>query len=362
MIPCGISLEVLAGAGDVQLRGGADPHLAVRADDDVHPELAREPRRFDGALEGGALADVDADEVRRPHAADAGHVRGRVDGLVGDERHAERAHLAQPLEVVRVHRLLDEGDPRLGKARDRLERDGKRPAAVRVRAEKRVVAGELAREREPRHVRLGVAADLDLEGAEAEADRRLVAGAQVVAVAAERDLHRHLAPVRPSEQLGDRDALRAAERIPQRGRDAGLGEPVAAQHAVELRRVRLDRRERLADQTRPEHVADEVRRRHSVLTAPGGGRADLAEALDALVGDDADERERRGVVDDPLPAHLEPRLRARTHGRRLDGRDRRPRHVRHRCRRAARRPPRPRPHSRERPLAALDGMPRPVDR
>ena len=28
--------EPLAGARDVELRGGADPHLAVRADDDVH--------------------------------------------------------------------------------------------------------------------------------------------------------------------------------------------------------------------------------------------------------------------------------------------------------------------------------------
>ena len=243
-----------------------------------------------------------------------------------------------------------------------VERDGKRPAAVCVRAEKRVLAGELARQREPRHVRLGIAADLDLEGAEAEGDRRLVAGAEVVAVAAERDLHRHLAPVRPSEQLGDRDALRAAERIPQRGRDAGLGEPVAAQHAVELRRMRLDRRERLADQTRPDHVADEVRRRHSILTAPGGGCADLPETLHALVGDDADERERRGVVDDPLPAHLEPRLRARTHGRRLDGRDPRPRHLRHRYRRAARWPPRPRPHTPRAPARRAHGMPRPVDR
>ena len=34
--------EPLAGAGDVQLRRGADPHLAVRADHDLEPELARE--------------------------------------------------------------------------------------------------------------------------------------------------------------------------------------------------------------------------------------------------------------------------------------------------------------------------------
>ena len=66
MIPCGIWLELLAGARDMQLRGGADAHLAVRADDDIHPELAREPRRLDGALEGRALADVDADESAAP--------------------------------------------------------------------------------------------------------------------------------------------------------------------------------------------------------------------------------------------------------------------------------------------------------
>ena len=44
-----------------------------------------------------------------------------------------------------------------------------------------------------------------------------------------------------------------------------------------------------------------------------------------------------------VPTHPERRLRARTDGRRLDGRDPRPGHVRHRYRRAARRRPRPRP-------------------
>ena len=90
-----------------------------------------------------------------------------------------------------------------GQPRNRVERDRERPAAVRVRAEERVLAGELAGERDPGRVGVGVAPDLHLEAAEAEADRRLVAGAQLVAVAAEGDLHRHLAAVRAAEQLGD---------------------------------------------------------------------------------------------------------------------------------------------------------------
>ena len=244
-----------------------------------------------------------------------------------------------------MHRLLDERKARFGQARHRLERDGKRPTAVCVGAEERIVAGEPPREREPRDVRLRIAADLDLERAEAESERRLVAGAEVVAVTAERNLHGHLAPVRPAEQLGDGDPLRA---------------PSASHSAVETPAFvnQLPRRTRsnsvacasIGASGLPTRAGPSTSRTKCVaVTASSPLQAAVAltspEALDALVGDDANERERRGGVHDALAPYLQRRLRTRAQGRCLDGRDSRPRHVTHLCRRAARRRPRRRPRT-----------------
>ena len=177
---------------------------------------------------------------------------------------------------------------------------------------------------------------LTLNARKPSAGRGRVAVSQVVAVAAERDLGRYLVPERAAEQRGDGPPESVAESIPEGRVDAGLREPVAADDTVELDAVPLDGRERCADQAGCEDVTDEVGRRDVVLPAPGGRGADLTESLDALVGDDAHEDERRRVVDDAGAADTKRRLRVRSDDGRLDGRDRRPAAVR----RQGRRPPR----------------------
>ena len=175
MMPHGMAPRSSHGTGDVELGGCSQVHLTVRSDHDTGPKARGEPRGVDRPLQARALADVDAHDVGSSGADDAFHIGGGVDRFVGDDRDAQRAHLAHPLEVVRRDGLLDECDLELGEARHGLERHLARPAAVRVDSEQRSVPDELARQPDAGDVGVGIAPDLDLERPEAEPGRGRVA-------------------------------------------------------------------------------------------------------------------------------------------------------------------------------------------
>ena len=118
MIPCGIALSRSQAQATWSCAAAPMTHLPVRADHDVHPELAGEPRPTDGPLERRALADVDADDVGRSGAPDLLHVGRGVDGFVGDQRERPTRAPRAARRGRRQHRLLDEGDLALGQARN----------------------------------------------------------------------------------------------------------------------------------------------------------------------------------------------------------------------------------------------------
>src|SRR6185436_4349981 len=217
------------------------------------------------------------------------------------------------LVLVRLEGLLQPEDPELLE----LARDADRGLRIVPVAETGVdqdvgLACRLLRGRGERDVVLRILAErapAELHGGEAvvaelrDALRRLLDRVRHQ----HRRVRAHAAVLRTAEQVVDGLALRLALDVPQRYVDARQrmeGDPTAAdvdQPAVHLPPEALDVARILADQQVVERAGDRVGARPLDEGGNGlGGRVDLADADDALVGRDPDHEIVLAAVGDPV--------------------------------------------------------------
>ena len=306
---------------DVSLYGCAEAELAIGPDQALQTERVRDPPKLDRSAGPSRLADIDTHDVCRFGADDPPQVRKIEDGLVGDERAAERPQRCHALEVTGRERLLDERDVVRLERLDRSPCLSPAPTTVGVDAEERLRPDQLSRPRNPRDIARDSQPHLDLERPKTGSDRGCVHLVEALTVAGQRELDRDLGPRRTAERDRERHAQTPRVGVPQGGCDARLRERVAREHGIHRLLESRDWYQRTVDERRREHGLDEVAGGVAVLTAPQRRPAHLSEALDAFARHDADDTEVGAVVGALGTPDDEIRVRRQAHQRGVNVRD-----------------------------------------
>ena len=158
--------------------------------------------------------------------------------LVGDDRQRRAlAHEAQPLEIVRRQRLLDELDAVLREQLDHVERVLRRPCGVRVDA-KHLVRRRLANDADDLLVAVVPSLILSIGYSRRLLHLRAQLGLRRHADREARERRR--GRIEPPQPV-DRNAESLADEIVERGADGALRRAVAAPHAVHLELDRVER-------------------------------------------------------------------------------------------------------------------------
>jgi hypothetical protein len=252
--------------------------------------------------EAADLRDLQVDRLHRLRLVGSEERLHVADRLV--EHHRQRRPLAHDQALLeRGARLLEE-HPRKPVERARRKHGVLQPpAAVGVGDDQAIVARVLDDERGARGVLQRVGAELQLEAAHAVgASREDVLGHRLARPERHREVEGQLLGRAPAEQLAHRQAEGTAERVPARDVDGALRVPVAHQGPVERRADGGEVRRVDTEHGGPELPERSKRAAAVRRQVRRPERAHLAEALDAVLGANADDR-RREPLDHPPSRH-----------------------------------------------------------
>src|SRR5690606_4871212 len=214
------------GHGQVHGRAHADAGLQHATDHAVDAVHAADVGDAHGVGNAAGLHQLDVDDVRRAHPDQLDDLHRAEHALVGHHRSMHAlGDVAQPLQVVRLDRLLDQLklDPGVLQRLQRVYRLLGAPALVGVQAEQGTALDRGMDRLGPLDVHADVLADLDLQRLEAAFHRCDRVGDQLVDVVdADGDVggdHR----VAAAQQLVQRRPVKLAPQVVHRDLDGGLG-------------------------------------------------------------------------------------------------------------------------------------------
>src|SRR5690606_17728706 len=249
------------GNGQVHGRAHADARLQHAADHAVDAVHAADVGDAHGIGNAAGLHQLDVDDVRRAHPDQLDDLHRAEHALVGHHRSMHAlGHVAQPFQVVRLDRLLDQFqlDPGLFQRLQRVDRLLGAPALVGVEAEQGAALDRGMDGLGPFDVDADVLADLDLQRLETALDRGDRVGDHLVDVVhADGDVggdHR----VAAAQQLVQRRPVELAPQVVYRDLDSGLGAGVLFHRALDQVGDAVEVGDLLADQARRDVVSHRV--------------------------------------------------------------------------------------------------------